>query len=139
MDARSVPDLRLPAILGPESDLNRPQTKGKDKLPNFKDKFGSSLAAPPPRLQPKVPGFFIPGVTQACLDGLPIRTYVIAGIYYNMTQPMNETRSSHKRWTVDRREITYTLEVVQQPEKARACGSGPRCKSPSIPSRACSF
>jgi len=36
----------------------------------------------------------------------------------------NETKSEFSRKTVDGRQITYALEVVQQPEKARACGSG---------------
>ncbi|KEF54921.1 uncharacterized protein A1O9_09364 [Exophiala aquamarina CBS 119918] len=50
-----------------------------------------------------------------------------------MAQPTNETRSSHSRWTVDRREIKYKLEVVQQPEKARACGSGLRSSADRRP------
>ncbi|ETI24427.1 hypothetical protein G647_03796 [Cladophialophora carrionii CBS 160.54] len=41
-----------------------------------------------------------------------------------MQQPPHETRNEFHRTTIDRRTITYTLEVVQQPEKARACGSG---------------
>ncbi|KIW46061.1 hypothetical protein, variant [Exophiala oligosperma] len=41
-----------------------------------------------------------------------------------MAQPRNETRSDFARKTVDGRTITYALEVAQQPEKARACGSG---------------
>ncbi|EXJ93503.1 hypothetical protein A1O1_01895 [Capronia coronata CBS 617.96] len=50
-----------------------------------------------------------------------------------MAQPRNETRSEHSRMTIDGRRITYHLEVVQQPEKARACGSGPRSSADRRP------
>lgn len=80
-----------------------------------------------------MPLLYIPGVTQVYLDDLPVVSYHIVGVYYNMAQPTNETRSSHSRWTVDRREIKYNLEVVQQPEKARACGSGPRSSADRRP------
>ncbi|OQV09321.1 hypothetical protein CLAIMM_13454 isoform 1 [Cladophialophora immunda] len=50
-----------------------------------------------------------------------------------MQQPPNETKSTVSRFTIDRRCIRYSLEVVQQPEKARACGSGPRSSNDRRP------
>jgi len=34
-----------------------------------------------------------------------------------------------ERVTKDNRHLFYRLEVIQQPERARACGSGPKCAS----------
>ena len=39
------------------------------------------------------------------------------------TQPYARER----RVTKDGRHLWYQLEVLQQPERARACGSGPKC------------
>jgi hypothetical protein len=44
----------------------------------------------------------------------------------------NETESSSSRITKEGKKITYRMRVIQQPERARACGSGAKCKS-SIP------
>jgi hypothetical protein len=41
-----------------------------------------------------------------------------------------ESVSLMSRVTKDGRKITYQLTVVQQPERARACGSGARCELP---------
>jgi len=41
----------------------------------------------------------------------------------------NETKSSFRRTTRDGRNLLYKMEVIQQPEQARACGSGAKCKS----------
>ena len=49
----------------------------------------------------------------------------------NMSQSVltvsNETNNSIKRTTVGGRQLTYELNVIQQPERARACGSGAKC------------
>lgn len=37
------------------------------------------------------------------------------------------------RPTRDGRRIHYELKVLQQPERARACGSGPKCKKRHYP------
>lgn len=38
------------------------------------------------------------------------------------------------RETKGKRHLWYCLKVIQQPERARACGSGPKCKLPgSVP------
>ena len=39
----------------------------------------------------------------------------------------NETKSSMGRVTKEGRQLTYEMEVIQQPERARACGSGAKC------------
>lgn len=41
----------------------------------------------------------------------------------------NETVARLTRTTSDGRELFYNLRVIQQPEQARACGSGAKCKS----------
>lgn len=39
----------------------------------------------------------------------------------------NETVASFSRTTCDGRHLLYKLKVLQQPERARACGSGAKC------------
>lgn len=124
-------DSSLPQLRSTASKAAQPDG-GRD-LPGLREIVGAAyssqrplLPQPPPTVG--VPDFFIPGVSILYLDGAPIKTYSIGGSKYNMTQPPNETKSEHSRYTIDLRRITYSLEVVQQPEKARACGSGPRCK-----------
>ena len=41
----------------------------------------------------------------------------------------NETEACLTRTTQDGRELLYDLKVIQQPERARACGSGAKCMS----------
>lgn len=118
----------------PDSSVSaaQPASDNHQSLPGLREVVGSEIAAQrsllpqPPRPEP--PEFYIPGVSVIYIDDQPIRTYDIGDAQYNMAQPANETRSEHSRMTIDGRCITYHLEVVQQPEKARACGSGPRCK-----------
>ncbi|KAK5252379.1 hypothetical protein LTR67_002206 [Exophiala xenobiotica] len=105
------------------------ESGGSRLLPSLKDTVGSAYSAQRP-LQPQpepsnlVPELFVPGHTVVYLDDLPVLTYTVGGLRYNMVQPKNETKSEFSRKTVDGRILTYELEVVQQPEKARACGSG---------------
>jgi len=40
----------------------------------------------------------------------------------------NETMSQASRFTKEGKKITYKMHVIQQPERARACGSGAKCK-----------
>lgn len=49
-------------------------------------------------------------------------------------QVPNETLSQASRITKEGKKITYRLKVIQQPERARACGSGAKCKSLLHPS-----
>jgi hypothetical protein len=45
----------------------------------------------------------------------------------------NETKSSSVRTTKDGRQIRYDLQVIQQPERARACGSGAKSSADRRP------
>ncbi|KAK5056671.1 hypothetical protein LTR84_012203 [Exophiala bonariae] len=104
------------------------------RLPGIREVVGEQLLLPrPPPVELGIPPPGRPGEIPIYLDKLPIQLYEIAGGFYNMTQPPNETKSSHERLTVDHRKIRYTLALVQQPEKARACGSGPRSSADRRP------
>ncbi len=63
------------------------------------------------------------------LRRLSFRTYKIDNMPYTCPVPANEDVSHVQRRTVDGRLLTYRLTVLQQPERARACGAGARCKS----------
>lgn len=39
---------------------------------------------------------------------------------------------SFRRTTRDGRRLHYELKVLQQPERARACGSGPKCEPANL-------
>lgn len=43
-------------------------------------------------------------------------------------QISNETEIRSSRITTGGRKITYHMRVIQQPERARACGSGAKCE-----------
>lgn len=45
----------------------------------------------------------------------------------------NETNSSSSRVTKEGKKITYNLQVIQQPERARACGSGAKSSADRRP------
>ncbi|KAI8943632.1 velum formation- protein [Plenodomus lindquistii] len=45
----------------------------------------------------------------------------------------NETKSTYLRTTKDGRQIRYSLQVIQQPERARACGSGAKSSADRRP------
>lgn len=42
----------------------------------------------------------------------------------------NETKSTMTRATKDGRQLTYEMNVLQQPMRARACGAGAKCRWP---------
>lgn len=44
-------------------------------------------------------------------------------------QVEHESTNSLKRVTKEGKQLTYELVVMQQPERARACGSGAKCQS----------
>jgi hypothetical protein len=56
-------------------------------------------------------------------------TYYIENVPYAMEKPANEDYNETYRQTFDGRTLKYTLTVLQQPERARACGAGARCES----------
>ena len=43
-----------------------------------------------------------------------------------------ENAQSFSRVTQDGRTLNYMMTVIQQPERARACGSGAKCKSTAL-------
>lgn len=48
------------------------------------------------------------------------------------TTPQEALRAADEtitRVTKEGRKLTYCLKVIQQPERARACGSGAKCKN----------
>ncbi|PVI08486.1 hypothetical protein DM02DRAFT_510121 [Periconia macrospinosa] len=51
----------------------------------------------------------------------------------SILQVSNETKSSSVRTTKDGRQIRYALQVIQQPERARACGSGAKSSADRRP------
>lgn len=73
----------------------------------------------------------IPADAVVKFDGEVLKTYYIDGVPYTMQEARNETVARAERATVDKRRITYELVVIQQPVRARACGSGPRCMQSS--------
>lgn len=44
-----------------------------------------------------------------------------------MMPPVNETEHTVSRVTREGKNVTYKLSVMQQPERARACGAGAKC------------
>lgn len=56
----------------------------------------------------------------------------------NTMMPTHQTRPENtitmQRTTKEGRRLTYEMNVIQQPERARACGSGAKCM---VPSRVC--
>lgn len=51
----------------------------------------------------------------------------------NLIQVSNETESTMTRLTHDGRKLTYEMKVLQQPARARACGSGAKCNVHDLP------
>ena len=49
-----------------------------------------------------------------------------------MMPPVNEKEHTISRITREGKNITYKLSVMQQPERARACGAGAKCALTSI-------
>jgi len=45
-----------------------------------------------------------------------------------MMPPHNETEHTVSRITREGKQLTYKLSVMQQPERARACGAGAKCR-----------
>ncbi|WEW55869.1 hypothetical protein PRK78_001302 [Emydomyces testavorans] len=51
----------------------------------------------------------------------------------SILNPMNETENSFVRTTREGKKLTYTLKVIQQPERARACGAGAKASADRRP------
>ena len=118
----------------PQQDRPPPPKTGQEsrpRLPGLRDTLGHEIKvqrpiAPVPK---RPPDLYVPGVTTCYWGDLPIKVYIIGDRYFSMQQPPNETRNEHIRYTAGGRTLKYKIEVVQQPEKARACGSGKQCRS----------
>ncbi|KAI1943146.1 Mutant VeA1 protein [Ophidiomyces ophidiicola] len=51
----------------------------------------------------------------------------------SILNPPNETENSFTRTTKEGKKLTYTLKVIQQPERARACGAGAKASADRRP------
>jgi hypothetical protein len=91
------------------------------------------LASEDPRRRPRARAQPYSQLASYRFDGQPVRTYYIEGLPYDMEAPANEDHSTTYRQTFDGRTLKYTLTVLQQPERARACGAGARCESQHRP------
>lgn len=91
------------------------------------------LAAYPAPVQQKPPApLYVPGLTECLWEGHPVGWYEICEKIYAMLKVEHETLAEYVRTTVGGRQLRYRLHVIQEPAKARACGSGPRCTFPLI-------
>jgi hypothetical protein len=89
---------------------------------------GAPLASENPGHRPRARAQPYSQPANYTFDGHPVRTYYIEGLPYDMEAPANEDHSTTYRQTFDGRTLKYTLTVLQQPERARACGAGARCE-----------
>jgi len=114
----------------PDHQPERSGTASAKTLPSLHETVGEAYTARRPLLPQPPPAkpLYVPGDTRVYLDELPVETYKVGDSLYNMAQPRNETTNEVSRVTVDNRRLTYILRVVQQPEKARACGAGAKCE-----------
>jgi predicted component of type VI protein secretion system len=117
----------------PEFSLQHVQQPTAQNLPSIN---GLGLAPPgvlpvseDPRRRPRARAQPYSQPASYLFEGHPVRTYYIEGLPYDMEAPANEDHSTTYRQTFDGRTLKYTLTVLQQPERARACGAGARCKS----------
>jgi hypothetical protein len=120
------------------SDYNPPlyqQQSGQNLPPIY------NLELPPPGAiqAPRDPGrrpraSHKPHAEQANIwyNGSRLWTYYIENLPYAMEKPANEDYNDTYRQTFDGRTLKYTLTVLQQPERARACGAGARCESRNL-------
>lgn len=103
------------------------------QLPSLKESLGLTddqplLPRPGPTTAPSVPRLINPTTARLYVDNILCLTYQICGKSFTMQVPQNEGVAAFTRQTMSGKNLSYRLKVVQQPEKARACGSGPRCK-----------
>ena len=102
-------------------------------LPSLATLFAPTVTLPPIQLLFPPPRTKIP-FRPYDDPGFQRRDYWEADYWYYdsveaiMDKPTNETFAEYSRQTVDGRTLTYKLHVMQQPERARACGAGAKCK-----------
>ena len=103
----------------------RPATP-KPRLPPFRDILPATRIDSSPIEAVQTPGDTAAPVLQTyylpfrCANGEVVR------MPFTMLKPDNEAIHSTTRRTVQGKTLTYTLNVKQQPERARACGAGAR-------------
>lgn len=129
MDNSEPQNTRLRKIRPASDSASREQS-----LPSISESLGHIYFRPiQPRasdqLVPPIPKLINPREARLSVDGVPCQEYWICKKPYIMQQPPNEGVATFTRQTIGGKNLSYRLKVVQQPEKARACGSGPRCKS----------
>lgn len=93
------------------------------QLPKFATYFREKFNEPVPRIAADDLGD-----TGHILDGKELWVYQCPGGRYVMQRPQNETLSREQRLSADGNQLRYELEVCQQPDRARACGSGSKCE-----------
>ena len=115
------------------STRERNSIASQTSLPSIAEGF-PQIKDSPPRPQSRTlkavapKGFYPPDNTIIKLDGRALREYIIDGVSFTMQEGRNETVARVERFTADKRRLLYELNVIQQPIRARACGSGPRCE-----------
>jgi len=119
---RHVPRPKEPPLIAPR--LRKP---GSDKrLPSLQDlqllKEGRGVNPPPKSPQP------LPADTEILFKGRVLQEYQINRKTFVMQRVEHEGQRLHHRTTAGNRKLTYELDVAQTPQRARACGNGPRCK-----------
>jgi hypothetical protein len=100
--------------------------------PIFDLEFGPFGAAPVPRNQSRrsrTEQKPYAEESDIIFKGRRLWTYYLEKVPYAMEKPTNEDFNETYRQTFDGRTLKYTLTVLQQPERARACGAGARCES----------
>ena len=109
------------------------QQQGHQILPPIHDLGLGTPGAPPsvqdPNRRPRARSRPLIGPGEGFHNGARVRRYYIEELPYDMEVPSNEDHNMTARRTVDGRTLKYTLTVLQQPERARACGAGARCES----------
>lgn len=88
------------------------------RLPSFSNLVNDKPRLSLPELSTNTTNTFFDNLKQYTIDGKP---FVMATVAH-------ESKSSFERVTSEGRRLTYHLEVVQAPARARACGNGPRCQ-----------
>lgn len=123
----------MDSVPGHSSSAPATSSPPRSELPNLGDILRQEVSIPVPEPiisnRAPVPGLFLPGASQIYIDGTPVKTYIINGVPYNMAEASQETNAEFFRTTVSGRHLKYALKVIQQPQRARACGAGPRCES----------
>ena len=69
------------------------------------------------------------------LSGQELSLYNSLGQLFRMQKPENENHSEIRRVTTGGQHLCYQLQIAQQPERARACGAGPRGRFDSSQNR----